>query len=65
MVLPLNGFGFANLILIYGQFLLFANEAHVGIIAGVVVVYIGIEKNSIDGPAYCFAIIAFFLLSFR
>ena len=49
MILPLNGFGSTNLIVICSQFLL-ANEAHTGVIAGVVVVYMGIEKNSMDGP---------------
>ena len=43
MVLLVNGFGSANLILICGWLLLFTNGAHVGIIAGVAVVYIGME----------------------
>ena len=43
MVLPLNGFGSANLILIYGQLLLCINSACPGIIARVAVVYTGIE----------------------
>ena len=43
MVLPLNGFGFANLILICGQLLLCANGARMGVIGGVAVVYMGIE----------------------
>ena len=51
MVLLLNGFGSTNLILIFGYFLLFANRACMGIITGIVVVYMGIEKNSMDGPA--------------
>ena len=29
-----------------------------GIMAGIVVVYMGIEKNSMDGPAGCSAIVA-------
>ena len=63
MVLPLNGFGSTNLILICGQ-LLFANGACVDVIAGVVLVYMAIEKNSEDGAAFCPTIVAFFLLSF-
>ena len=65
MVLLLNSFVSINLILVCGHFLLFANRAYVDAIAGVSVVYTGIEKNSVDGPAYCSAIIAFFILSFR
>ena len=45
MVFPLNSLSSINLILICGQFLLFANRACTGIIAGVVVVYLGIEKK--------------------
>ena len=56
VVLPLNSFGSTNLILIYGQFLL-ANGTCMGIIAGIVVVYMGIEKSSMDGPALCSAIV--------
>ena len=59
VVLPLNGSGSTNFILICGQ-LLFSNDAYVGVVAGIVVVYTGIEKNSVDGPAYCSTIIAFF-----
>ena len=43
VVLPLNGFGSASLILICGWLLLCANGAHVGAIAGVAVVYTDIE----------------------
>ena len=43
MVLPFNGFGFANLILICSQLLICINGARAGNIAGVVVVYAGIE----------------------
>ena len=43
MVLPLNCFGSANLILIYGRLLICINGARAGVIAGVVVVYTGIE----------------------
>ena len=60
MVLPLNDFSSANLILIYGWFLLFSNKACVGIISGVVAVYMGMKKSSMDGLEYCSAIIAFF-----
>ena len=63
MVLPLNGFGSINLRLIYSWLLSFANGACMGVVAGMVV-YMGMEKSSIDGPAYCSAIFAFFLLSF-
>ena len=42
VVLSLNGFGFANLILICG-WLLLADGAHMYVIASVVVAYIGIE----------------------
>ena len=41
VVLPLNGFGSASLILICGRLLLCANGACTGVIAGVV--YMGIE----------------------
>ena len=34
------------------------------VVAGVIVVYMGIEKNYIDGSAHCSAIIAFLLLNF-
>ena len=64
MVLLLNGFGSANLIQICGWFLFFANGACTGVIAGVIVIYMVIEKNSEDGSACCSAIFAFFLLSF-
>ena len=64
MVLPLNGFSFTNLMLVCRQ-LLFANGAHIGVIAGIIVVYMGIKKNSMDGPAYCSDIVTSFLLSFR
>ena len=65
VVLLLNSFGSTNLILICGWLLLFANGACTGVVAGIVIVYTGIEKNSIDGPACCSAIVAFFLLSLR
>ena len=64
VVLPLNCLGSANLILFCGQFLL-ANGAHSGVISGIVVVYIGIEKNSLHGPASWFAIVATFFLSLK
>ena len=54
-VLPLNSFGYASLILIYGWFLL-ANVAGICIIDGII--YEGIERISVDGPAYLAAIIA-------
>ena len=60
MVFLLNGFGSTNLMLICSQFLLFANGACMGIFAGIVVVYTGIEKNSMDDPAPCSTIVAFF-----
>ena len=41
-VLPLNGFGSANLILICG-WLMPLNGARVGVVAGVAVVYTGME----------------------
>ena len=47
MVLPLNGFGYVNSILIYVQFLL-TNEACAGAVAGIS--YTGMNKNSMDGP---------------
>ena len=59
VVLPLNGFGSTNLILICGWFLL-DNGARMGIIAGIVVIYMAIEKNSVDDLVCCSAIIAFF-----
>ena len=43
MVLPLNGFGSANLILICGRLLICINGACAGVVAGVAVVYTGIE----------------------
>ena len=43
MVLPLNGFGSANLILICGRLLICINGAYAGVVAGVAVVYMGIE----------------------
>ena len=64
VVLPLNGFGSTNLILIFGQ-LLFAFEACTGVIAGLIVICKGREKNSMDGPACCSTIVFFFLLSFK
>ena len=36
-----------------------------GVIAGVVVIYTSMEKNSIDCPLGCSTIIALFKLSFR
>ena len=65
VVLPLKGFGAANLLQICSWFLLFANGARTGIIAGVVVIYMAIKKNSINGLAYCSAIMAYFLLKFK
>ena len=65
MVLPLNGFGSINLILICSQFLLFAYGACVAGISGVVVIYSGIEKNSMDSLACYSAIVISFLLGFR
>ena len=65
IVLPLNGFGSTNLILICFQFLLFANKVRLGAVADIVVVYTCIEKNYMDGPECYSAIAAFFLLSFR
>ena len=43
VVLPLNGFGSANLILICGQLLIYINGSCTGVIAGVAVIYMGIE----------------------
>ena len=43
VVLPLNGFGSANLILICSQLLICINGAHTGVVAGVAVVYTGTE----------------------
>ena len=43
VVLPLNGFGSTNLILICGQLLLCINGARAGVVAGVAIVYMGIE----------------------
>ena len=43
MVLPLNGFGSANLIVICGWLLIYINGARAGVVAGVAVVYTGIE----------------------
>ena len=43
MVLPLNGFGSTYLIFICSQLLIFINGARIGVIAGVAVVYMGIE----------------------
>ena len=42
-VLLLNGFGSANLIFICGRLLICMNGARAGVIAGVAVVYMGIE----------------------
>ena len=42
-MLPLNGFGSANLILICGRLLMCINDAHTGVVAAVAVVYTGIE----------------------
>ena len=42
-MLPLNGFSSANLILICGWLLICINGARAGVIAGVAVVYTGIE----------------------
>ena len=42
-MLLLNGFGSTSLILICSWLLLCANSAHIGLIAGVAVVYMGIE----------------------
>ena len=43
--------------IIYGWFLL-ANGAYICVISGII--YTGIEKYSMDGPAYQVAIIAWF-----
>ena len=43
VVLPLNGFSSANLILIFCRWLICIYGAHAGVIAGVAVVYTGIE----------------------
>ena len=59
MVLPLNGFGFANLILICGRWLIYINGACAGVVAGVAVVYMGIEYKPMEGPACWSVIIAF------
>ena len=58
-------FSSANLKLICSWFLL-ANGVCVGVIASVVI-YKGVEKNSVDCPIYCSAIISSFcfLLGFR
>ena len=42
-VLPLNGFGSANLILICGRLLMCINGARASVVAGVAVVYTGFE----------------------
>ena len=42
-MLPLNSFGSANLILICGQLLICINGARMGVVAGVAVVYTGME----------------------
>ena len=43
VVLPLNGFGSTNLILICGRLLLCINGLHAGVVAGVAVIYMGIQ----------------------
>ena len=43
MVLPLNGFGSANLISICGWLLIYINSARTGVIASVAIVYMGIK----------------------
>ena len=43
VVLPLNSFGSANLILICSQLLICINGARTGVITGVAVVYMAIE----------------------
>ena len=43
VVLPLNGCGSANLILICGHLFICINGAYTGVVAGVAVVYTGIE----------------------
>ena len=60
VVLPFNGFGSANLIFICGQLLICINSAHAGVVAGVAVVYTGVEYKRMEGPACCSVIIAFF-----
>ena len=60
MVLSLNKLSPTNLILICSQFLL-ANGECMGIIAGIVVIYTGIKKNSMDSPEFCSAIIVSFI----
>ena len=59
-MLPLNGLGSINLILICGQFFLFANKTCAGVISGIVVIYTGIKINSMDSLACCSTIIVFF-----
>ena len=65
MVLPVNGFCSTNLIFICSWLLLFANGGCIGVIAGIAVVYMGMNLNPMDGPVHCSVIIAFYLLSFR
>ena len=55
IVSPLNGFGSINLILICGHFLL-DNGACMGVVAGVIIIYTGIKKNSVDGLTCCSAL---------
>ena len=60
VVLPVNGFGSDNLILICSWLLLFANGAYTGVIASIAVIYTGIEQNPMDSPA-CYSVnIAFY-----
>ena len=43
VLLPLNGFGSVNLILICSRLLICINGARAGVVAGVAVVYTGID----------------------
>ena len=49
MVFLIESFSSTSFILVYGQFL-WAKGAHTYVIAGVI--YMSIEKNSVDGAAY-------------
>ena len=62
--IALNGFGSTYLVLICGQFLL-ANGVYMGLVAGIVVVYIGIKENSMDSPSCCSAIIASYFTNIK
>ena len=64
VVLPLNGFGSTYLILICGQFLL-ANGACMGIVTSIIVVCMGIEENSMHGPAHFLLLFPLFYQAFE